>query len=433
MIVFISDLHFVDETAGKHNVDAKAFELFSGDLTWFVERRENIKELKVVLLGDIFDVLRTEYWFGVDPAERPWALPGPSPAVLEGHVKKVLTKIIAKSKGQLNALSQSLKDIGKKSKLEMELIYVPGNHDRLVNLFGSSRAQARKALGLGASQERFDNFFMDLDHGVLARHGHEFDKYNFEMAERFDTADYDAVPIGDPITTELISRIPVVVMEEIEKGIPGLTSKERKRLKANFQQLGNVRPFSATVEWLLYQVEIFPALKQAVENAIDRTVEEFEDLPFVEDWMDRHDRWGEIFDEADKIQAVFFLLKRFKCLSLGGLMEKISRLRLRLALGDDHIKGAAELFVNLDKEFRFVIMGHTHEPLQSPIRKGYTPDNQAIERVYLNTGTWRQRYHRCVKGEGFMAWKDMTYVTIYKPGERGNDVPVFDTWTGRMT
>lgn len=433
MIVFISDLHFVDETAGKHNVDARAFELFTEDLAWFLERRKEIKELKVVLLGDIFDVLRTEYWFGVQPDERPWSMSPPASGVLEGHVNTVLSNVIKKSQGQLKALKAGLKVIGEKGTLEPELIYVPGNHDRLLNLYGSSRSRARKALGLGASQMRFDNFFMDLNHGVLARHGHEFDKYNFELTEKFDKDDYDAVPIGDPITTELISRIPVKVSEKVAKSLPGLTAKERERLKANFQQLGNVRPFYATIEWLLYQVEVFPALKQAVEDAIDITVEEFEELPFVKDWMDRHDRWGDIFDEADKIQAVFFLLKKFKCLSFSGLMEKISRLRLRLALEDDHIKGASELFANLDRDFRFVIMGHTHEPLQSPIKRGYAPDNQEIERVYLNTGTWRRRYHRCVKGNGFMAWKDMTYVTIYKPGERDNDVPVFDTWTGRMS
>jgi len=28
MLVFISDLHFVDETAGKHNIPAKAFKKF---------------------------------------------------------------------------------------------------------------------------------------------------------------------------------------------------------------------------------------------------------------------------------------------------------------------------------------------------------------------------------------------------------------------
>jgi hypothetical protein len=28
MIVFISDLHFIDETAGQHNIPAKAFDKF---------------------------------------------------------------------------------------------------------------------------------------------------------------------------------------------------------------------------------------------------------------------------------------------------------------------------------------------------------------------------------------------------------------------
>ncbi|MCK5767593.1 MAG: hypothetical protein KAH35_04380 [Candidatus Atribacteria bacterium] len=32
MIVFISDLHFVDETAGKQNIPASAFKLFLSDI-----------------------------------------------------------------------------------------------------------------------------------------------------------------------------------------------------------------------------------------------------------------------------------------------------------------------------------------------------------------------------------------------------------------
>lgn len=433
MIVFISDLHFVDETAGKHNVDARAFELFIEDLDWFIARRKKIGELKVVLLGDVFDVLRTEYWFGVKPTERPWALPLPKPAALQAHTKKVLTEVIKKSKGQLNALVEGLGRIGKNRGLNTELVYVPGNHDRLVNMFGPLRAQVRKALGLGDSTDRFAHSFEDREHGVLARHGHEFDEYNFEMATKFDDIAYDAVPIGDPITTELISRIPVVVMEEAAKWVPGLTKPEKEKLKMNFQDLGNVRPFGATVEWLLDQVRVLPALKNAIEDAIDRTVEEFEKLPFVEDWLDRHDSWTDWFDEADKMQAVFFLLKNFKCLPLGELMNKAEKLKLRLSLEDPQSKGAASLFQGLSPEFRFVVMGHTHESLQTPIHRDDSLGTPEVEQIYLNTGTWRRRQHRCLTGQGFMAWKDMTYVTIYKPGERDNEVPVFDTWSGLMS
>ena len=73
MIVFISDLHFVDETAGKQNVPTSAFELFLSDLKTHSEKTTNKeKEIKIVFLGDIFDFLRTEEWFKEKEKDRPW-------------------------------------------------------------------------------------------------------------------------------------------------------------------------------------------------------------------------------------------------------------------------------------------------------------------------------------------------------------------------
>jgi UDP-2,3-diacylglucosamine pyrophosphatase LpxH len=62
MIVFISDLHFVDETAGQHNLSAEAFIKFFKSVKVHLENTK-AKEVKIVFLGDIFDLLRTEEWF----------------------------------------------------------------------------------------------------------------------------------------------------------------------------------------------------------------------------------------------------------------------------------------------------------------------------------------------------------------------------------
>ena len=47
MLAFISDLHFVDETAGKHNIHAPAFEKFLKTLKVETEKTE-VKELKII-------------------------------------------------------------------------------------------------------------------------------------------------------------------------------------------------------------------------------------------------------------------------------------------------------------------------------------------------------------------------------------------------
>ncbi len=69
MLVFISDLHFIDETAGGHNIPAQAFKGAFEDICNSCDEPE---EVRIVFLGDIFDLLRTTYWLKVPEADRPW-------------------------------------------------------------------------------------------------------------------------------------------------------------------------------------------------------------------------------------------------------------------------------------------------------------------------------------------------------------------------
>lgn len=63
MLIFISDLHFVDGSA-------RAFEYFFQDVAASIKKET--KEIKIVSLGDIFDLLHTEMWFAFPVEERPW-------------------------------------------------------------------------------------------------------------------------------------------------------------------------------------------------------------------------------------------------------------------------------------------------------------------------------------------------------------------------
>jgi UDP-2,3-diacylglucosamine pyrophosphatase LpxH len=75
MLVFISDLHFVDGTAGERTINPKAFDYFFKDLNGIIEDdRNTLKELNLVFLGDIFDLLRTWYWLDSPVDERPGPL-----------------------------------------------------------------------------------------------------------------------------------------------------------------------------------------------------------------------------------------------------------------------------------------------------------------------------------------------------------------------
>ena len=67
MLVCISDLHFIDGTAGEHNVSLDAFRIFfegiAGKAHWLKHQQRKIKDISIILLGDIFDLLRTQRWF----------------------------------------------------------------------------------------------------------------------------------------------------------------------------------------------------------------------------------------------------------------------------------------------------------------------------------------------------------------------------------
>lgn len=96
MLVIISDLHFADGTAGEHNVPVDAFHIFFENLKSAAERlkkkRREAKEIKIVFLGDIFDLLRTEEWFEPLPEdERPWGI---KEAKIKQHANSIFDKII---------------------------------------------------------------------------------------------------------------------------------------------------------------------------------------------------------------------------------------------------------------------------------------------------------------------------------------------------
>jgi UDP-2,3-diacylglucosamine pyrophosphatase LpxH len=427
MIVFISDLHFVDETAGKHNAPVDAFHILLDDLNASVKRRQEegfeVNEIKLVFLGDIFDILRTEQWFTVDERERPW---GSDPQKTEQLANKIFDDIISKNKETFKLLGKSLVDaIG--FPVEPERIYVPGNHDRLCNLYPSLRRKVRRNLGMNAGSAPFECAFQDAAHGVFARHGHEFDKFNYEGGPNHRYDDYMMIPIGDPITTELVAGLPWMVMQhpDVQKFSP----KERKDLRSNLEDIENVRPFSATLEWLLHQVKNNKKAKVAIEESVDRLVERFEKLAFVKKWYDHHDQWTDWLDEADKIQAVLYLLKKFRVFRSEKWLPLLDKAK-QLFAEDELLEGAVKEFHHLNEQIQYIVYGHSHDPLQAAVR--LTPGEPAKPHVYLNSGTWRSRFHKCEEGHGFIGWKNLTYLIFWKPEEKGLVFPSFETWTGSL-
>jgi UDP-2,3-diacylglucosamine pyrophosphatase LpxH len=363
-------------------------------------------------------------WLGFPVDERPW---GTNESKVEAHAETIFDAIIGKNRETFDLLKGNLKKEFN-FPCEPERIYVPGNHDRLCNKYPKLRERVREELGITKPADRFDHFYQDVEYGVFARHGHEFDKFNYEGALTYNYEDYMRVPIGDPITTELVSRLPWQIMQHDE--IKNLPQTDQDNLKRNFQEIENVRPFSATVEWLLYQVKKNITLKEAIEDSVDEVIRAFNKLAFVKKWYDHHDKWTDIMDEADKIQFALFLLEKFKIFSSEKIMPLIDKFK-ELFIKDDLMEAAPREYAHLDNRIRYIVYGHTHDPLQAPIRIVEDPTG-IKEHVYLNTGTWRGRYYKTKEGPGFINWKNLTYTVFYKKEERGTDFPAYETWSGTL-
>ena len=428
MLIFLSDLHFVDGSAGEHNVPVDAFKIFfediAGTANWLIKKGKKVEEIKIVFLGDVFDLLRTEKWFAFPVDERPW---GDSEAKIEAHANTIFDAIIRKNQDTFGLLKGELKDeFG--LPVEPDRIYVPGNHDRMCNKYKSLRDKVCQWLGIPSRATPFDHYFLDIDHGVFALHGHEYDKFNYEGGTSYQYEDYMRVPIGDPITTELVARLPWKIMRK--SGIKRLPKTQRDALDRNLKEIENVRPFSATLEWLLYQVKKNLSLKEIIEDAVDEIIKEFNKLRFVKKWYEHHDKWYDFWDEADKIQSALFLLERFKVFPSEELMPLLEKVKNRFAK-DDLFEAAPREYSHLDSRIRYVVYGHTHVPVQVPLEIIEGPAGSRCH-VYLNTGTWRTRYHKCKEGLGFIGWKNLTYLVFYRREERKLDFPTFETWTGTL-
>jgi len=427
MLVFISDLHFLDETTGKHNLPKSAFEKFLSSVEIHAEKAKKVKKLKIVFLGDIFDLLRSEKWFEEKEEDRPW---GDKTPKMENRAYSILENIIDKNKETFELFSkESLKKIF--GGIDVENIYIPGNHDRLCWMLNPLKEKVTKYLDLDIdNNENFKHYFSDVEHGVYALHGHIFDSFNYEGSPSHTNQDHEIVPIGDPMTTEIFIKIPYKLMQKIEKANI-LNEEEKDRLRRNFQEIGNIRPYSATLRWLLYQIKTNESLKETIEDTIDDVIVGFSNLKFVKNWYRHHDKWYNPLDTVDMIQMCIYCLEKLRIFSLEKILNIINNTIEKVSKNHD-VEDAQKLLFSLNNNIHFVIMGHTHFATQRALFIDKWESNKTRECIYLNTGTWIKNYYECGNQLGFIGWKNMNYVIVYTPDEKPNknNLPVFETWQG---
>jgi len=454
MLVIASDLHLTDGTSGE-TIHSNAFRVFrerlrdlAYDASWRADGKyKPIEECHVVLVGDIFDVIRSTEW--LKGTVRPWDHEPQS----ESFVDRVntITNMIVQHNGASLAVLKSLHDgtvmtipdgtqDGKPAEVKRDpgapgrvpvavrIHYMVGNHDWFFHLPGTPYNQMRRvikaAIGLetpadspfphdpyesGAIQKIY------ADHGVLARHGDIFDPFNYDGHR-------DASSLGDAIVVELLDRFPDAVKAQMGSVLP-------KDCLDGLKEIDNVRPLLVIPVWvdgLLRRTCSDPAQIKQVKDIWDGLADQFLNIPFVKE----HNSVTSLFDSFDKLE---FALKFSKGVSLHTASLLLTWIKEKMVGSDERFyKNAFTEQAFKNRTARCIAYGHTHHHEIVPLDTSYSSAG-LFNQVYLNSGTWR-RVHELAelnsKDQEFVGYHVMTYLAFFKDGERGGRQ--FEAWSGAL-
>lgn len=418
MLVFLSDVHMTDGSSGGTIKDT-AFKMFRENIQKLVDSLMPAppEELRLVLLGDIFDIVRSRLWLTV--TDRPWDPAGPGQ---EAIVRKVLDDILRHNMASL-AEFHRLKSWAQEKKIPFAITYVIGNHDWLINRYPSCRKAVASALGMTGSA-LFPTEFFAKDYRVFARHGDVYDSLNY-------SGNRDDASIGDAIVIELLNTFPEKVGLKLNTLVRqgSVSQAEADHITAQLNELDNVRPLLDIPSWVLMTASKTQneAARMAIETAWASCVKSFFKVPFIK----KKDR----FLMPDMIDFLQIALQLSSHMSKK-MLEKIVETKERWwpenpAAGYD--RHAASEFRVRSGEAAFVLYGHTHDHLIIAMDQTPRPDGSRQDKLYFNTGTWRKTWNKVrfdsVNRE-FIGWYVLSYVAIFKPSENG--AYNFEVWNATL-
>lgn len=443
MLVVVSDMHLADGTAGDHNLKPQVYQDLLDRIAVAHARVREVNprsRVEILYAGNIFDMRRTHFWHQ-QAEQTPWrhfqvvekggnARPPASTEYLERAVQLfnqiMVHPNVAPIKGILG--DQLAERFGG---IEPIRGYLPGDADRLVNMHPALRARVIDFLGLDLGraspwdpQQPFPTTWVDPAHGVLARHGHEWDVYSFEGNPE-NPNDYYNIPMSDLINSELFARLTY----EASLLQPGADSSPETiaAFRHKLEQIDNVRPVSSVVKWLARHFT--GAERKLLQACIGRAVTHFESQDYVTWWLSAagHDKWYNPLDEADRLE---FLVDGLKHLWVGKVNAALS-IYDKFAAYDPfarYVERAAEepLLLQEGSQIRYVVYGHTHHAQHVPM--GYVGAEGAERLVhYVNVGSLRPTHTVTRDGRAFHVSESLDFAIFYRPDEKaGATEPTFE-------
>lgn len=466
MLVVVSDLHLqhvsadpiryvregiVREAGVRRNVTPGAFQMLLADIHARA-RRAMSNRVDLVFAGDIFELLRTPLWFcggltDVRPTSHELGADSPSNPLC-AKVHEVLEAIVEDNKLIWPVLARfvhegTLERKGRVLSLEagtiVQVHYIPGNHDRLINAWPSVRRRVRQILSMPASEEPFPHTIerpKSTGYGVKIRHGHEYDRWNIGVPVPFGKPielteeQYLAPCSGDYVTLEIATRLCVGF-----RALHGKTLRadnERGGHMRNFYnalvEFDDVRPASLLLKYLEKRLgtlgsELFELLRPVLLDIYLTAL----DSPFFQDMAHRMEMI-KFFREP----VVTLVREALQSLSPTTLESLVQRLRA-MDTSNDTERGAAMASreSGIDEGlYDIIIAGHTHHPDQLPLP---SPAGSNREVFFLDSGTWRSTI-RVGIGDSFGRMRAYTIVMCYSDEEchKMADGRRFETWTGHL-
>jgi UDP-2,3-diacylglucosamine pyrophosphatase LpxH len=425
MLVLLSDIHLTDETTAP-NVHPTAFQLLGEEIGTSAQER-GAEDIHVVLLGDIIDLVRTNYWHAhnIPPQDRPWGgdldpeTAMNRAAAIPGQFDAVLASILATESGQ--ALFSMLQGLAAAAGKPTRVTYVTGNHDRVLNNFDVLRQ--RIAAALPGVPVHFATELLAPEYGVLARHGHQWDDnchgwklYTDVLKKghvgRFAPEAHRVMAIGEPLTAELMSGL----VYHVETALNRQNPADRLFLH-NLMDVNNLRPPT-------------DVLRTALDGVLDCSLaRRWDDLK--KDLLVS----GDITDYLDKARGI---LRRPQGLAkLQALLPVVDKLcsAYRSIPGtagkDDLVSGAQQEFQNgLPPEIQYIVYGHTHTARHAC----FSAEPSGAVRMYINAGTYLPLIARALDEQSFSRSHRMTLAFFYKDVEdqegRQGRGPTLDFWDG---
>jgi UDP-2,3-diacylglucosamine pyrophosphatase LpxH len=445
MLVIISDLHLTDGTTGI-TIGAGAFEDFRArlqDLAFDASYRadgryEPIQTLDLLLLGDIFDIIRSTKWTEQKEGQagyvRPWH--DPQSALFINKIRDITRAILAQNaeafailKGVSSDHPVTIPDAHdgrKRVPVHTNIHYLVGNHDWFFHLPGAEydalRQEVNQALGLSNPPGPYPHdpaqtpWLLDIykAHSVFARHGDIYDPFNYDKQKG-----RNAATLGDAFVVELINLFPQEVKARMGDELPA-------PLLAGLNELANVRPSLLVPVWidtLLKNMKIPAPQAKRVKAIWDELANAFLQLDFVRD--------KDTIRPFDAVDVLEIVLKLYDNVSLDTAAKAIRFIEDKLWGGHSSFAHhALDETAFKERWARHIIYGHTHHYEIVPLDKVYV-GYDSFDQLYYNSGTWHA-VHELARAhdDRFVFFQVMSFLAFFKPDERKGRP--FETWAGAL-